>query len=64
MKATVGAVEGVVEAVARPVHHELAALAVDRGVDDLVLGDLVVVIRIVRGVLETPLDPAVVRVHR
>src|SRR5262249_31609750 len=55
----VGAVERVVEAVARGVHHELAVLAVDFGVDDRVLGDLVEVIGVVRGVLVAPLDLAV-----
>src|SRR5262249_44772563 len=38
---------------------ELAILAIDLGVDDRVLGDLVVVVRIVGGVLEAPLDLAV-----
>src|SRR5262249_35549128 len=60
----VGAVERVVETVARRVHHELAILAVDLGVDDRVLGDFIEVVRIVRGVLVTPLDLAVVGAER
>ncbi len=42
-------------------HHQLAILAIDLGVDERVLGDFVKVIGIVRGVLETPLDLAVAR---
>ena len=55
----VGAVERVVEAVARGMHDQLAVLAVHLGVDDLVLGDLVEVVGVVRGVLVAPLDLAV-----
>ena len=55
----VGAVERVEEAVARGMHHQLAVLAVDLGVDDRVLGDLVEVIGIVGRVLVAPLDLAV-----
>jgi hypothetical protein len=39
-------------------HHELAILAIDFGVDDRVLGDFVEIIGIVGGVLEAPLDLA------
>src|SRR5262249_53221647 len=55
----VDAVERIVETIARDVDDELAILAVDLGVDDRVLGDLVVVVGVVRGVLEAPLDLAV-----
>src|SRR5262249_54971296 len=60
---TVGAVEGIEEAVARRVHHELAVFAVHFGVDDGVLGDFVEIIGVVRRVLESPFDLAVVRAH-
>src|SRR5262249_54528468 len=53
------AIEHVVEAVAAGVHHELAILAIDLGVDDRMLGDLIVVIRIVGRVLVAPFDLAV-----
>src|SRR5262249_36210166 len=59
----VHAVERVVEAVAGAVHDELAVLAIHLGVDDLVLGNLVVVIRVVRRVLEAPLDLPVIGIH-
>src|SRR5499427_6805137 len=61
---TVDAIERVIEAVARPVHHQLAILAVDLGIDDLVLGDFVIVVRVVGRILEPPLDLAVVGVER
>ena len=60
----VDAVERIEEAVARGVHHELAVLAVHLGVDDRVLGDLVVVIGVVGRVLVAPLDLAVGRRDR
>src|SRR5262245_27824572 len=60
----VGAVERVVEAVARSVHNELAILAIDLGVDDRMLRDLVVIVGVVWGVLVTPLDLAVVWADR
>src|SRR5215510_8031978 len=40
-------------------HDELAILAIDLGVDDRVLGDLIVVVGVVGSVLEAPLDLAV-----
>src|SRR5215813_2417306 len=55
----VQAVERVIEAVARYMHDELALLAVDLGVDNRVLRDLVEVVRIVWRVLEAPPDLAV-----
>ena len=57
----VHAVEHVVEPIAACVHDQLAILAIDLGVDDRMLGDLVVVIGIVGRVLEAPLDLAVRR---
>src|SRR5262249_4366009 len=59
----IDAVERVEEPVARRMHHELAVLAANPGVDDRVLGDLVIVVRILRGILEAPLDLAVVGAH-
>src|SRR5262249_24135436 len=43
---------------------QLAILAIDLGIDDLVLGDFVIVVRVVGRVLEPPLDLAVVGVER
>src|SRR4051794_7380505 len=63
-KGAVGAVERIVEAVARGVDHELAVFAVHLGVDDRVLGDFVEVVGIVRGVLVAPFDLAVGRADR
>src|SRR5262249_57491554 len=60
----VDAGERIIKAVARDVNDELAILAVDLGVDDRVLGDLVVVVGVVRCVLEAPLDLAVGRADR
>src|SRR3984957_9339749 len=59
-----GAVERIEEAVARGVVPELAVLAVDFGVDDRMLGNLVEVERVIRRVLEAPLDLAVVGIER
>src|SRR4029077_3053892 len=61
---TVDAVERVEEAIARGMDHELAVLAIDLGVDDRVLGDFVVVVGIVGGILVAPFDLAVVRAER
>src|SRR5262245_26388621 len=60
----VDAVERIEEPVAGRVHDHLAVLAIDLGVDDRVLGNLVVVVGVVRGVLEAPLDLAVARRDR
>src|SRR4029450_7241884 len=51
-------------AIARDVDDELTILAVDLGIDDRMLGNLVEIVRIVRGVLETPFDLAVGRIDR
>jgi hypothetical protein len=56
----IDAVERVEIAVARRMDDELAVFAVDLRIDDRVLGDFVEVVRIVRGILETPLDLAVI----
>jgi hypothetical protein len=45
-------------------HHELAILAIDLGVDDLVLGNLVVVVGVVGRILEAPFDLAGARIER
>src|SRR5262249_36320736 len=58
------AVERIIEAIARDVNDQLAILAVDFGVDDRVLGDLVEIIGIVGRVLEAPLDLAVGWIER
>src|SRR5438105_4333621 len=42
-------------------HHQLAILTADLGIDDRMLGNLVVVVGIVGGVLVTPFDFAVAR---
>src|SRR6266576_4194689 len=55
----VPAVECIEASVARCMHHELAILAVDFGVDDRVFGYFVVIIWIVRRVLVAPFDLAV-----
>src|SRR5579871_3926985 len=60
----VGAIKRVEVAVAGGVHHELAVLAVDLGVDDRVFGDFVEIIGIIRRVLEAPFDLAVIRAQR
>src|SRR5262249_40589066 len=58
------AIKRIIEAVAGGVDDQLAILAVDLGVDDRVLGDLIVVVGIVGCVLETPFDLAIGRVDR
>src|SRR5260221_6134748 len=60
----VGAVERVEEAVPRRVNEKLAVLAIDLGVDDRMLGNLIVIIGIVGGVLIAPFDLAVGRAQR
>src|SRR5262245_28302866 len=45
-------------------HDQLAILAIDLGVDDRMLGDLIVVVGVVRGVLVAPFDLAVARRKR
>src|SRR5262249_31727841 len=60
----VDAVKHIVEAIARPMHNELAILAVDLGIDDLMLGDFVIVVGVVGRILEAPLDPAAVGIER
>src|SRR5215831_744404 len=56
----VGAVESVEETVARCMHHKLAILAINLGINDWVLGDFIEIIGIVWGILEAPFDLAVV----
>src|SRR6266436_6169116 len=61
---SVDTVERVEETIARRMNNELAVLAVDLGVDDRVLGDLIVIVRVVGGILVAPLDLAVGRADR
>ena len=60
----VGPVDGVAHAVAVGFQVKLARLAVHRRIHQHVLGDAVVVVRVVRRVLVVPLDLARIDVHR